>query len=391
MRNPFVDFRAWLRIGFSLLPGAALAHHGIANFDHNKDVAIGGMVTEIAFVNPHSWIYLDVTAADGAVTPWRCEMRAATVLRRSGWSKEMFAPGTKVEISGSPDRADPSTCYVSTIVLEDGTRLDRYGQMTKAERTRDVASPATLAGGVPNLNGDWATEQGVLTDPRGKSGAFLPLSVARGLEAGEVPDGARRFPASRGTPESLVEGPLEGLGLAAFPDPVTPTELGRAAAEALDASAMTERILGCEPDNILYDLSFEGHVNRLVQTEHEIRILYGFMDIERRIHMDIGEHPADLEPTFAGHSIGRWEDDVLVVDTVAFTPGFVSRVSNVMYGEEFHVVERFALEPDAMTLTREYVARDPRYFVGELRGKDVLQRAEVAYRPYDCDDRTVEP
>jgi hypothetical protein len=149
--------------------------------------------------------------------------------------------------------------------------------------------------------------------------------------------------------------------------------------------------LGCEPDNILYDLGFEGHVNRLVQTEHEIRILYGFMDIERRIHMDIGEHPADLEPTFAGHSIGRWEDDVLVVDTVAFTPGFVSRVSNVMYGEEFHVVERFALEPDAMTLTREYVARDPRYFVGELRGKDVLQRAEVAYRPYDCDDRTVEP
>jgi len=390
MRKTFVESGAWLRIGFLLLPGAALAHHGIANFDHNKDVAIAGVVTEVAFVNPHSWIYLDVTAEDGTVTPWRCEMRAATVLRRSGWSKEMFAPGTSIEITGSPDRADPNTCYMSTIVLEDGTGLDRYGQITTPEHAQEVARPARLASGVLNLNGDWAAEQGVLTDPRGKSGAFVPLSVARELDAGEVPEGAPPFPASRGTPESLVEGPLEGLGLAAFPDPVTPTELGRAAS-AFDAAAIAERILSCEPDNILYDLAFEGHVNRIVQTVREIRILYGFMDIERTIHMDLVEHPADLEPTFAGHSIGRWEDDVLVVDTVRFTPGFVSRVSNLMYSEELHVVERFSLNPEATTLTRDYVAVDPLYFVGELRGRDVLHRADIEYRPYDCDDRTVEP
>ncbi|NIR59046.1 MAG: hypothetical protein GWO02_05755, partial [Gammaproteobacteria bacterium] len=137
----------------------------------------------------------------------------------------MFTPGTRVEIRGSPDRGDPHTCYLNSMVLEDGTTLARYGQVTQGEPLGRPERPARLPSGVPNLAGDWAAEQNVLTDPRGKSGAFLPLSTARELEPGEVPEGARPFPASRGTPESLVEGPLEDLALDAFPDPVTPTEL----------------------------------------------------------------------------------------------------------------------------------------------------------------------
>ena len=43
-----------------------------------------------------------------------------------------------------------------------------------------------------------------------------------------------------------------------------------------------------------------------------------------------------------------------------------------------------------MTLTREYVAEDPAYFVGELTGRDVLKPGDVPYQPYACDDRTVE-
>jgi hypothetical protein len=374
-----------------LVPTISTAHHGIANFDHNKDVAITGVVTEIAFINPHSWLYVDVRANDGNVNHWRCELRAATVLRRSGWSEDMFTPGSEVRISGSPDRREPTTCYVNNIVLEDGTRLDRYGQITRVEGSRQVQRPARLPSGRPNLSGDWAAEQGVMTDPRGKSGAFVPLSIARELEAGAVPEGARAFPASRGTPESQVDGPLKGLALDTFPDPVTPTSQGRAAAARFDEQALVDRILGCEPDNILFDLGFEGHVNRITQARDEIRILYGFMDVERTIRLDLDEHPDDLEPSFAGHSIGRWEGDVLLVDTVGFTPGFIARTSNLMYSEELHVEERFALDPEATTLEREYVAKDPLYFVGEYRGTDRLQIADVPHQPYDCDDRTRGP
>ena len=317
-------------------------------------------------------------------------MRAATVLRRSGWSADLFPTGTRVRISGSPERTEPNTCYLNTAVLEDGTRLDRYGQISKTEPLEAAPRAARLASGVPNINGDWAAEQVVMTDPTGKSGALLPLDIVRELEPGELPPGARPFPGSRGTPESLVEGAIERQGFVRVPDPVTPTELGRRMSAEYDSTTLVERMLSCRPDNILFDLSFEGHVNRFEQTENAIRIVYGFMDIERTIHMDLAEHPAEIEPSFAGHSIGRWEDDVLIVDTMGFSPGRISRTSDLMYGESFHVVERFRLDPDAMTLTREYVAEDPEYFVGSFTGRDVLKLGDVPYQPYNCDDRTLQ-
>ena len=80
--------------------GLAVAHHGIANFDHNTDIELVGVVTSVEFINPHSWLYLDVTDANGVVTPWRCEMRGATVLRRSGWSPELFPAGLQIRITG---------------------------------------------------------------------------------------------------------------------------------------------------------------------------------------------------------------------------------------------------------------------------------------------------
>ena len=60
------------------LPGTASAHHGIGNFNHNLDVDLTGVITDVALINPHSWLYLDVTNEDGSVTGWRCEMRDAT-------------------------------------------------------------------------------------------------------------------------------------------------------------------------------------------------------------------------------------------------------------------------------------------------------------------------
>mgnify|MGYP001825516231 FL=1 len=369
------------------LPVVGAAHHGIGNFDHNKDVDLTGVITDVALINPHSWLYLDVTNEDGSVSAWRCEMRAANVLRRSGWSTDLFPTGTRVHISGSPERTEPNTCYMNTAILEDGTQLDRYGQISSTDPL-PVERAARMPSGVPNLNGDWAAEQVVMTDPTGKSGALLPLDLVQSLEPGELPPGAMPFPGSAGTPESLIEGEVERQGFINVPDPVTPTEYGRRMSEELGTTTLVEHMLSCQPDNILFDLSFEGHVNRFVQTDDEIRITYGFMDVERTIHLNMDEHPADIEPGLAGHSIGRWEGDVLVVDTIGFTPARISRISDLMYGEGLHVVERFILNPDAMLLAREYVAEDPQFFEGQFTGADILKPGDIPYAPYACDDRT---
>ena len=170
-----VGYAGALVVAVAIAPWAA-AHHGFGTFLMNEDVEITGTVTKLDFVNPHSWLYLDVTQPDGKVVAMRCEMRSATTLRRSGWSPDLFPVGKKITITGSPDRDDPYSCYVSTVIFDDGSRIDRYGQLAAPAQIGQGQRPEKLANGQPNISGDWAQEQVVMTDPRGQIGTLVPLS-----------------------------------------------------------------------------------------------------------------------------------------------------------------------------------------------------------------------
>jgi hypothetical protein len=381
-----VSLRQWIVVAAGSLSAAtAAAHHGIANFDLNKDLEIDGTVARLAFVNPHSWLYVDVTDANGGVTRWQCEMRSATVLRRSGWSEAMFAVGSKVRIVGSPDRNEPNTCYLGTVTFADGSSMDRYGQLKKADPAALAAArPPRRSNGVPNIDGDWAAEQRVMTDRSGRAGALVPISVAEQLAPGEVPQGGRAFPGSRGTPESLAPNAIEAAWNRRTSLPLT--EAGERAAEGFDPSSDDNPRLRCEPTNILFDWGFETFTNRITQEDDTIRIQYGTPGIDRTIYLGQTEHPADIEPSVAGHSIGRWENDVLVVDTVGFKPGVLSADGFLMHSGDLHVVERFTLDHARGALQREYVAVDPTYFVGEFRGSDVAFLADLPYQTPSCND-----
>lgn len=363
------------------------AHHGIINFDMNREVDVSGVVTRLAFVNPHSWLHVDVTGPDGRVTSWRCELRGATVLRRSGWSPDMFKRGTRVRITGAPDRFEPNTCYLGSAVFEDGTRVDRYGQISRPATTTVAAAErlARLPSGRPNLGGEWAAEQRVLTDPRGISGAFLPLSAARKLEAGAVPEGTQAFPGTRGTAVTKAEDPVnEFWNRRASIRPLTAA--GAKAMEGFDGASADNPRLRCEPTSILFDWTFESDVNRIVQTDDRIVLTYGSMGLERTVHLNVAQHPADITPSRAGHSIGRWEDDVLVVDTVGFEPGILSADGRLPHSDRLHVIERFSLDPGGRSLTRRWVAEDASYFEGEYTGRDVVHISDVPYQKTPCED-----
>ena len=90
----------------------AFAHHGFGLFDRSKEVEFTGVITDIDFVNPHSYLHFDAVAAGGENIAMRCEMRAATLLRRSGWSREMFVIGAPVTVYGFGHRNDPAACYL---------------------------------------------------------------------------------------------------------------------------------------------------------------------------------------------------------------------------------------------------------------------------------------
>jgi hypothetical protein len=358
------------------------AHHGPGTFELGKSVTYTGKLTRIDFVNPHSWLYFEVTDADGRVSKHRCEMRSAHTLRRSGWTKELFPINTRVTIEAAPDRADPNSCYLNTIRFENGSHMDRYGQYVKAEGggVREVRGALPFAAkpreprrpsGEPNISGDWAPEQVVMADPRGTGGGLVPLSQLEQVKPGERRGGARR-----------------GGGPPAGPRLYGGTELTPAGEQAAAKFTRDDNPrFRCETTSIVFDWTFDGPVNRITQNRETIVIEYGQMDLRRTVHMNMKTHPATVKPSRAGHSIGRWEGDVLVVDTVAFAPGVLA--APVRHGGKLHVVERFTLDPTTVKLTRSYMAEDPEYLKGQYTGSDTVGIADQAFAKDNCKDQTL--
>lgn len=349
---------------------AAFAHHGLGRFDRTKPVEIKGIIKSIDFVNPHSYLNLDVIGADGKSVAMRCEMRAATLLRRSGWSEEMFVAGAEATIFGFAHRDDPASCYLEDITIGDTPTRNRNDQFTTS--AVDLSNrPVRRPSGEPNISGDWAQEQYVVAvPPGGGGGQLVPKSLIAAVESGQL---------------ALKDVPASGWG----PRPVTFTARGKAEADAFQMwSPQDNPRLRCRPTSIIFDWVFDGAVNRITQEQDRIVINYGLYSFERVIHMNMTAHPANVTPSYAGHSIGRWEGDVLVVDTVGLEPGVIA--PPVRNSDQLHIVERFSVDPVKWVLSREFVATDPVYFTDEYQGSDVLLVADVPYVAHPCNELTPE-
>src|SRR5688500_1114705 len=119
---------------FSVVAGAALlvsavavpviAHHSFAaEFDAKKPVKMRGTVVKMEWINPHSWIHIDVKKDDGKVERWMVEGGAPNALLRRGWNKKSLPEGTEIMVEGFQAKDGSMRANGRDITFPDGKTL----------------------------------------------------------------------------------------------------------------------------------------------------------------------------------------------------------------------------------------------------------------------------
>ena len=222
-----------------------------------------------------------------------------------------------------------TTTYTLTVRGPNNTTLTHAVTVTVAG-TSPAASPSVqaekkevprLPNGKPDLSGvyDFSLRApgGAAPAPGGRGGA----AAAGGAGAPALKPGAEKFRVVRG-----------------------PTDPG------LTANCMP--LVGPQAFGVPYQF-------QIVESAHHVAILHEYPGVFRVIPTDGGPHQVDPDPTWMGHSIGRWEGDTLVVDTIGFNDK--TEISGFRHTEALHMVERFR-RPDFDTLQYEATLEDPNVF-----------------------------
>lgn len=353
------------------------AHHGSnGQFDMAQTMTVEGVVTKARFVNPHSYIYFDVTPVGGGeAQEWRCEHRSGSIMKRAGWTTDMFKVGAKVSIIGAPARREEFGCYIRSVSIDGGAMIQRNSSFDKDGNMKAPPRELETEDGTPNFAGNWA----YVREARGAR----PAGQDGGMGAPDAGMGAPPERGAMGAPPAAdaMGGPPRGGG------GLNLTDAGQIASAGFDSEDNPR--FHCQATNIFHDFWFDEHVNAIEQTPNMLKITYGFMDIVREIHID-GEFPKTITPSRSGYSIAKWDDDTLVVTTKGFSEGYLDGRTGGKHSDQFVAVEKFAMSKDGKTLSQDYEGTDPLYFNGTYSGSRTVTHTTDAFDPYDCDDLTQE-
>ena len=102
MRYTTIKFMAATAALFGLSTLPAYSHHSAAMFDDQVVLTMEGTVKRFDYVNPHSWLYVDVENEDGSTTEWGFELDAPPRLRRLGVSPNFWQPGDPIKVKTNP-------------------------------------------------------------------------------------------------------------------------------------------------------------------------------------------------------------------------------------------------------------------------------------------------
>ena len=100
-----------------------LAHHSGTAFDNAQTRAISGVVVQFLWTNPHTWIYLEVSNANGGKEEYHFEGMSVSILARSGWNSRTIKPGDQVSITYAPYKDERKGGEYRLVTFPDGRTL----------------------------------------------------------------------------------------------------------------------------------------------------------------------------------------------------------------------------------------------------------------------------
>jgi hypothetical protein len=328
-----------------LVGAPSWAHHSTAEYDAAKVVEARGEVVSVIWRNPHVRFQVSTKAIDGNEQLWDIESADLTRLDRAGLPRDLLNVGDVVSFAGNPSTRTERRMYVTNLLVRDGREILLRGNVpARWPDARAVGTDVTFTSSAPATNGKFLGK--VLVPTR----------------EGRAPEWVRNPPLTAAARE----------GKAAYDEVVD------------------DPVLGCVSPGMPRVMLRSGpYAVRFIERGADLVLQNEWFEIDRLIHMDGREPPADQPYTPLGYSAGRWDGEALVVTTTHIDwPYFeLYGLVGVPQTRAMRIVERFTPRDGGATVQYDFTATDPGAFTEPVAYENYVTfryQPSLDFLPYDC-------